>query len=158
MNAEKKQEFTRRIVQSNRSGLVIVMYDMLNVYMDEAQNAHAMGDYEDFKKSLRHADRVVAELAEALDFTYPLAGELYALYTFLRKSLMSGIVKNDTQGIMDAKRVLNPLHAAFIKVAEQDTSEPLMRNTQQVYAGITYGKENLKESFQEPDTSRGFFV
>ena len=158
MNAERKQEFTRRIAHSNRSELVIVMYDMLYVYMEDAQNAHVIGDYEAFKKSLRHADRVVAELAEALDFTYPLAGELYALYTYLRKSLMIGIVKNNTQGIEDAKRVLNPLHTAFQKVAEQDTSEPLMRNTQQVYAGITYGKENLKESFQEPDTSRGFFV
>lgn len=158
MNAEKKQEFTRRIVQSNRSGLVIVMYDMLNVYMDEAQDAHAMGNYEEFKQSLRHADRVVAELEDVLDFTYPLAGELYALYTFLRKSLVSCIFKNDIQGILDAKRVLNPLHAGFFEVAEQDTSEPLMRNTQQVYAGITYGKENLKESFQEPDISRGFFV
>lgn len=158
MNAEKKQEFTRRIVQSNRSGLVIVMYDMLNVYMDEAQDAHATDNYEEFKQSLRHADRVVAELEDVLDFTYPLAGELYALYTFLRKSLVSCIIKNDIQGILDAKRVLKPLHTAFFEVAEQDTSEPLMRNTQQVYAGITYGKENLKESFQEPDTSRGFFV
>jgi flagellar protein FliS len=126
--------------------------------MEEAQDAHAMGNYEEFKKSLRNTDRVVAELADALDFTYPLAGELYALYTFLRKSLMSCMVKNDTQGIVDAKRVLTPLYTAFVKVAEQDTSEPLMRNTQQVYAGITYGKENLKESFHEPDTSRGFFV
>lgn len=158
MDAEKKQEFTRRISQSNRSGLVLVMYDMLYEYLEEAQGAHKMGDYEGFKKACRQADRVVAELVEALDFTYPLAGQLYALYTFIRKSLMLGIVKNDMQGICDAKRVLNPLHSAFEKVAEQDKSEPLMRNTQQVYAGITYGKENLKESFQEPDISRGFFA
>ena len=158
MDAEKKQEFTRRISQSNRSRLVLVMYDMLYEYLEEAQGAHETGDYEGFKKACRHADRVVAELVEALDFTYPLAGQLYALYTFIRKCLMLGIVKNDTQGISDAKRVLNPLHSAFEKVAEQDKSEPLMRNTQQVYAGITYGKENLKESFQEPDTSRGFFA
>ena len=158
MDAEKKQEFIRRISQSNRSGLVIILYDMLYTYMEEAESEHAARNYDAFKDAVRNADQVVAELAGTLDFTYVLSGQLYPLYTFLRKSLMMSVVKNSTQGISDAKRVLMPLYTAFEKVAEQDTSEPLMRNTQQVYAGMTYGNENLIESFQEPDTPRGFFA
>ena len=158
MDAEKKQEFTRRISQSNRSGLVVIMYEILEEYLTDAEKAHEEGKYEEFKEAIHHGDRVLLELSEILNFTYGLATQLYALYNFSRRALMMSIVKNDTQGILDTRRVLAPLHTAFEKVAEGDTSEPLMHNTQQVYAGMTYGKENLTESFQELDTSRGFFA
>ncbi len=158
MDAEKKQEFTRRISQSNRSGLVVVLYDILETYMEDARMAHEAGDYEAFKAAIRKSDKVLVELSEALNFQYGLAGQLYALYNYARRALMRCIVQNNCQGIEDARKTLNPLRAAFEKVAQQDTSEPLMRNTQQVYAGMTYGKATINESFQEPETSRGFFA
>lgn len=158
MDAEKKQEFTRRISQSNRSGLVVVQYDILYAYMEEAKAAHDAGDYEGFKTAVRKGDRVLVELSETLNFRYALSGQLYSLYSFARRALMQCMVKNSCQGIEDAKKALDPLRSRFVQVAAQDTSEPLMQNTQQVYAGITYGKQNLQESFQEPDTSRGFFA
>lgn len=158
MDAEKKQEFTRRISQSNRSELVVIQYEILDTYLADAQTAHEEGDYEAFAGAVRKADRVLAELSGVLNFKYELSGQLYALYNFARRSLMSSIIRNNCEGILDAKRALAPLWEAFRQIAAQDTSEPLMRNAQQIYAGITYGKENLRESFQEPDTSRGFFA
>ena len=158
MDAEKKQEFTRRISQSNRSGLVVIQYEILDAYLEDACVAKEQNDYEAFKEAVRKADRVLAELSEALNFKYELAGQLYAIYNFARRALMKCIVQKSCEGISDAKRALAPLWDAFRQIAAQDTSEPLMRNAQQIYAGITYGKENLKESFQEPDTSRGFFA
>ncbi len=158
MDAAKKQEFTRRITQSNRGGLVVILYDMADTYLNDAKDSHAKGEYEAFKDNVHHADRVIAELSDMLDFRYPLAGELYPLYTFVRRELMLAIVKNRTKEIDDTKRVLRHLQEAFQQAALQDTSEPLMQNAQQVYAGITYGKGNLTESCQEPDTSRGFLV
>lgn len=158
MDAEKKREFTRRISQSNRSELVVIQYEIFYAYMEDAVAAHETGDYEGFRAAIRKGDRVLAELSDTLDFQYELAGQLYALYDFAKRALMQCIVKKDCQGIEDAKKALDPLYTAFVQVAAQDTSEPLMRNTQQVYAGMTYGKQNLKESFQEPETSRGFFA
>lgn len=158
MDAEKKQEFTRRIAQSNRSGLIVIQFEMTETYMEDAKAALDADDYDAFKTAIHNADRVLAELSETLNFKYALAGELYALYNFARRSLMLCIVRKNCQGIEDARRVLVPLRKAFEKVAAQDTSEPLMQNTQQVYAGMTYGKEDLNESFQEPETSRGFFA
>lgn len=32
-----------------------------------------------------------------------------------------------------------------------------MKNTQQVYAGYTYGRDNLVETCQDSDSSRGFW-
>lgn len=158
MDAEKKKEFTRRISQSNRSELVVIQYEIFYAYMEDAKAAHEAGDYEGFRTAIQKGDRVLTELSNTLDFQYELSGQLYSLYDFAKRALMQCIVKKDCQGIEDAKKALDPLYAAFVQVAEQDTSEPLMRNTQQVYAGMTYGKQNLKESFQEPETSRGFFA
>ena len=158
MNAEKKQEFTRRISQSNRSELVVIQYEIFYEYMKDAKEAHENGDYESFRAAIHKGDNVLTELSNTLDFQYELSNQLYALYDFSKRALMQCIVKKNCQGIEDAKKALDPLYAAFVQVAKQDTSEPLMRNTQQVYAGMTYGKQNLKESFQEPETSRGFFA
>ena len=49
--------------------------------------------------------------------------------------------------------LINDLHQTA-----QDHSEPLMKNTQQVYAGYTYGRDNLVETCQDSDSSRGFLV
>ena len=54
---------------------------------------------------------------------------------------------------------MTKLKAAFEEVAKQDTSEPLMENTQQVYAGLTYGKGSLNEVLMSRDEyNRGYRV
>ncbi|OYO98714.1 flagellar protein FliS, partial [Lachnotalea glycerini] len=47
---------------------------------------------------------------------------------------------------------------AFTEVAKKDDSPVLMGNTQQVYAGLTYGKGSLTESFSNQGSNRGFRV
>ena len=136
MDSRTKQDFTRRITQSNRSELVVVLYDICFSYLEEAEKNLKEKDFDVYKEAVRKADAVIGELQAALNFQYELSPQLYP----------------------HAKRVLSGLYQAFCEVAKQDTSEPLMHNTQQVYAGMTYGKEQLNENFQESDTSRGFFV
>ena len=53
---------------------------------------------------------------------------------------------------------MKKLYDGFVHAAGQDHSEPLMKNTQQVYAGYTYGRDNLVETCQDSDSSRGFLV
>ena len=72
-------------------------------------------------------------------------------------ALALAMAKQDLTGIGHAQTVLCGLRGGFAEAAAKDTSEPLMHNTEQVYAGITYGKNNLNESFQS-EASRGFFV
>ena len=54
--------------------------------------------------------------------------------------------------------VLRKLGESFREVAKTDKSEPVMGNTQQVYAGIIYGKGlSLDETLINPDSeNRGF--
>ena len=157
MKQEQVQDFTRRISQSNRSGLTVIIYEIIFAYMDEAKESLSMDQYEDFKAALLKAQRGVDELMQSLDFRYDISRDLYSLYVFVKETIAKAVVKKNTDDLEGAREVLMNLYDAFVEAAKQDHSNPLMQNTQQVDAGITYGKNNLTETFQEP-TSRGFFA
>ena len=53
---------------------------------------------------------------------------------------------------------MHRLYTSFLEVAKQDKSAPLMKNTQQVYAGMTYARGAVNEDYMDVDSHRGFFV
>lgn len=158
MKSEQVKDFTRRITQCNKGGMIVVIYDIFFAYVKEAEEAFAAGEYDHFKESMQKAGNCIEELMGALDFKYDISKQLYPLYVFARESLAKTVVKKKLDDLNNAKMVMENLHEAFKEAAKQDSSQPLMRNTQQVYAGITYGKHDLTETYQVPDTSRGFFA
>lgn len=157
MKQEQVQDFTRRISQSNKSGLVVIVYDIIFAYIKDAEDSLADGNYEVFRDSLAKAQRGVDELIRALDFQYEIAKNLYSLYVFAKEAMAKAIIRKGKEELDGAKAVLMNLYDGFLEAARQDHSKPLMQNAQQVYAGMTYGKNNLTETFQEP-ASRGFFA
>jgi flagellar protein FliS len=150
-------DFTRRISQCNRSELVVVMYEMYFSYLEDARAASDKQDWEEYKAAIRKSQRVLDELVGALNFSYELAKELYRIYMFCKDTLAKALYKREEKELDDAERLMRTLYDSFTKVAEADSSAPLMQNTQQVYAGYTYGRDDLVES-QDFDTSRGFLV
>ena len=116
------------------------------------------GDWQRCKEALRGADRAVQELCDTLDFTYDLAKQLYQIYHFSKDAIAKSMYKKDLTELAQAERMMESLRSAFEKVASEDDSAPLMSNTEQVYAGFTYGKENLVENYQNPNGSRGFLA
>ncbi len=158
MKKEQIQEFTRRISQSNKGGLVIVIYDILFAYLDEAKEAYAREEWEGGKEAVRHAQRTIDELISALNFSYDLAKNLYQIYIFARDNLAKAMYKRDIEEILLSERLMRKLYGAFSETMKQDTSPPLMSNTQQIHAGYTYGRDDLVEVCQNYDASRGFLV
>ena len=73
MKKEQIMDFTRRISQSNRGGLVIVIYDIFFAYMEDTKEAHDNGEWENYKTALRNASKTISELISSLDFSYELA-------------------------------------------------------------------------------------
>lgn len=158
MKKEQIVDFTRRISQCNRGELVVIMYDIFFAYVKDAGMAYEIRDWDAYKEALRRGQRAIDELISALDFTYELANNLYSIYVFCKDSLAKAMYKRDMTDVKDAERLMRKLYDGFVHAAEADTSAPLMRNTQQVYAGYTYGRDDLVETYQDSDTSRGFFV
>ena len=70
MKKEQIMDFTRRISQSNRGGLVIVIYDIFFAYIEDATEAYNDEKWENYKMALRNASKAVSELISSLDFSY----------------------------------------------------------------------------------------
>lgn len=157
MDNNKKQEFTRRLTQCNKGELIIIMYDIAFAYIDEAKVAYEQKNQEDFKTAIRKAQSSIDALSNALDFKYEVSKDLHQLYVHSKNLLAKAMYQNKTDAIEEAEKVLKGLYASFSETAKTDTSGPLMRNTQKVYAGYTYGRTSINESVLN-DNHRGFFV
>jgi flagellar protein FliS len=158
MQNELKQDFTRRLTQCNRGEMIVIIYDIYFAYAEDAKKAYADGEHEAYKEAVRKAQKVLSELIHSLNFSYELSKNLYQLYVYSRNCLSRAVYENRLDGILDAERVMQRLYTSFEQVAKLDKSAPLMHNTQQVYAGMTYGRGSLNENLSEADTNRGFLA
>lgn len=158
MIKEKISDYTLRISQSNRSQLVVVVFDMTMEYLEEATLCYDKGDLEAFVQITKKARACVYELMTSLDTKYKIAVELMQIYIYINKLLIQSVIKKEPQDFPAIKRMIRTLRGAFEEIAKQDSSAPLMGNTQQIYAGLTYGKGTLSESFSSQDLNRGFCV
>lgn len=157
MTKERIQEFTRRITQANRSGLTLIKFEILFAYFDDISNAFQEKNMPEVEKGVRHADEVLKSFQETLDFSYEISPRLYALYDFHRRQLSKVLMRNSLDDLEQSRNMLQKTYEAFKQAAKEDQSAPLMRNAQQVYAGYTYGKNDINESY-DIHSSRGFLA
>lgn len=158
MTSELKQQFTLKISKANKTRLVVILYEMTLIYLEEAKQAGEAGDKEAFRRGIKNAKGCLHELMASLHLEYPVAGNLMQLYAYSDRELTRADLRNSTQELVSVVKIMSKLHAAYEAVSEQDTSAPVMVNTQTVYAGLTYGRNNLNESLTDQGSSRGFRV
>lgn len=158
MNRQQIGDFTKRISQGNRSELVVILYEIFFAYLDDAGEAYREDRWDDCRDFLRKAQRAIDELRGALDFSYELAGRLDAVYRFCKDSIARCMYMRTLEGANQARALMEKLYDAFAKVAEQDDSPPLMKNSQQVYAGYTYGRDDVSEAYEGDEKNRGYLA
>lgn len=157
MENQLKQDFTRRLSQCNQGGMIVIIYDIFFAYIDDVKKAKDLENKDEFKAGIRNAQQTLDELMNSLDFKYDIAKTLYPLYLYCKNTLAKAIYENKMDNVYEAERIMKRLYSSFEKVAAQDTSGPIMSNTQQVYAGMTYGKFDLNENYSD-NAHRGFLV
>ena len=158
MTDEKKKEFTRRLTQCNASEMIVIQFEIFFTYLDDALEAYELGG-EPYRMAIRHADAVLVRLQDSLDFKYDLAKQLYPLYTYSRRQIALALATHKKKPISNARNVMTKLYDAFAQIAAEDTTGPVMHNTETVYAGYTYGKHALNEAAHDGGSnSRGFLV
>lgn len=158
MTDEKKQEFTLKITNANKSQLVVVIYDMALEYLFEAKEAFNDNDKKTFRKSLDSSQRCINSLLSGLDFDYEISHALWHLYFYANKRLSEAFKTLDISIVNEISSILTKLREAFNEVSKQDFSKPMMGNTQSVVAGMTYGKNSLNEALQNNGQHRGYFA
>ncbi len=158
MDKEKMQEYTLRITQSNRTQLVVVIYDIILSYIEDAKSCHQSSDWDGFEEAVKKASDFVKELVGALDFQYEISKQLFSLYLYANKCLNLARSRRDVEEFKGVEVVIKGLKQSFEIIAETDTSGPVMKNTQTVYEGFTYGKNSKSQVFQNEEENRGFTI
>lgn len=64
---------------------MLVMYDIYFGFSDDVKNALMSEDREALRKGVSDVQAALDELMGALDFKYPLAGQLYPLYSYCKR-------------------------------------------------------------------------
>lgn len=159
MTKEALQGYTARITQASRSELIVIIYEIIISSTKEAIEAYGKGNMISFDKELKRAQTLLRELMVALDYSYQLSFDLLSLYIFVNKQFISALIKKKPDTLDSAISILDKLLIGFQAVSREDSSGPMMYNTQQLYAGLTYGKQTLNETYIDPDErNRGFII
>lgn len=149
--------YAMRVSQASKSELIVIMYEVTIKYIDDGLAALAAGNTDGFRLNIKRAKSFVNELASVLDLKYPISGNLLALYTYMNNVMVKADITLKTDDLERVRGMLDRLHGAFLEVSRQDKTEPLMRNVQQVYSGLTYSKNSLNDSYASvADLKRGY--
>ena len=158
MNKDKISAFTLKIASSNGTGLITILYEIYEEYESDAFILFEAGQVDEAIAALKKCAEVVDHLQKDLNFEYKVSGNLYALYDYVKRNVAKSIYKANTEGLIEAKKVMDELGNAFEQIAKEDNSAPLMQNPQAVIAGATYGRSSLNESIIGNQASRGFWA
>lgn len=158
MTNDKKQAYTLRISQANKSALVVILYEMFEDYVTEAKECIASENRQGLKLSLNKARGCANELMESLHLEYEVAQNLLQLYLYVYRELLNCEMRKDGVHLENALKVMVPLKETYVTVSASDTSEAVMTNAQTVVAGLTYGRNDVNESMADQGASRGFYV
>ncbi len=158
MTKELKQQFTLKISQANKTQMIVILYEMLLIYLEEAKQSYENRDMEGFRKGIKRTKACLHELMLSLHLEYELSKNLLALYSYADRELTKADTRNRVEELSHVESIITKLHAAYETVSALDTSEPVMSNTQTVYAGLTYGRNSLTENLADQGSNRGFCV
>lgn len=158
MRDDIKKEFTRRIAQATPVSMITVLYDMALVYLGDAKAALAAKEEKKFVQEIHHAQDCLMELLSSLHMKYEPAAALRELYLYMHRELAAAIISASETPLAQPESILTRLRDAYLELEKTDSFEPVMDNTQQIYAGLTYGKNSLVESLAQPVNNRGFLA
>lgn len=157
MKLEKKKEYKERIIAANRSELIVIMYEMLFSYMEDVYEGIDKDEWVEAKEAINHAEAVVRRLIDDLDFNYDIAKELYPLYDFVLRRFAVARIKKSAEPVRQAEKILRNLYKGMLDMAAEDNSPALMQNREDMYLGLTYGRNSLNE-ISTGVNKRGFYA
>ena len=159
MNAN---DYTARIINADPLELVIITYELIDGYLKNAIKEKAV---EGIKHDILKARQFLSELVVSLDMEYDISKELISIYIYANKLMVEGELKVGIMKIDEAKEKLSEAMEILDKLGEgwrtirnstdQDEENKQMKNTQQLYAGLTYKDGRLTE-FVDDNNSRGY--
>ena len=143
MTKEEKSVFSLRIANSSKTELIVITYDIIVNYVDAAVHAYSVDDLDSVVFNLQKAKQFLNNLSSCLNFEYGISYELMNLYIYMNNCLVRDITKRKPESAEIIKSVIDKLRASFETVSASDTSGKVMKNSEQVYVGYTYGRTSI---------------
>ncbi len=156
MTNECKQRYTLRITQANKTELIVILYEMLLDYLEEACMGFDRNEVFSARDAIRKARACLEELIASLNMNYQPAPQLLSLYLYCNREFIKADARNQKEPLCHIQNVIQQLLSAYRELAKQDESGPVMENAQTVYTGFTYGKNRLAENVADQGLNRGF--
>lgn len=157
MEKDKLNAYAARVSQANRSELVVIIYEAFLDSVAEGKDLLEKKQKQQCRHEIERARGLLTELMGSLDFKYEISYYLRRLYVYCYHELCQGIAEEEADRFDHATAIISKLLVAFQEVANQDNSQPVMKNVQSIYAGLTYGRNKLNESIAvDIHGTRGF--
>ena len=158
MTQEKIMAYTRRITMANKTQMITILYEMVLEYIEEAQDAFDLDDEQGFGEGLGRAMNCIDELIHSLNLNFELGNNLLGLYLFEKRQLLRAVARYSDEDIPHVVKTFTNLHEAYLQLEKMDDEKAVMTNVPKVYAGLTYGRGQLRETVQESELVRGFMA
>ncbi|MCR4604793.1 MAG: flagellar protein FliS [Eubacterium sp.] len=147
MNKDMLQGFATRVTQANKTELVVIIYEAAIASIEEGKKALEAGDVSAARKEISRARNLICELMRSLDMHYNISTYLMELYRFGHRELCQAMAYRDPKRLDNTLHILEGILPSFKELAKQDTSGPVMQNSQTIVAGLTYGPgSDLRET------------
>jgi flagellar protein FliS len=146
MLKEQINTFSTRITQASKLGLVGITYEIILSYIQNAKDALDNDDTSIFNSEIKEAQKFLRDLQTSLDMKQAISRELMALYIYCNKQFVLAIVKKSAEPLTVITTIITNLHSAYSSILKKGDLSPAMTNTEQLYAGLTYGKHSLNET------------
>lgn len=157
MTKSELNAYAMRVSQASRTELIVIMYEVAIKYLDDAIAALGNENTEEYRLNLKKSKAFVNELASVLDMKYEVSLNLLSLYTYMNNVMVRADINLKTEELIRVRGMLDKLRISFVSVSAADKSAPMMKNVQQVYAGLTYSRNALNEScMNAADIQRGY--
>lgn len=151
-------DYTLKISNASPVELLIITYELLIDNIDEAlQNA----DGQNYLSFVDKAQALLKELIYGLDMGLELSKQLFSIYVYVNGLLLNARSPQKCDKLAESKKILSHLLDGWRQVADSGNgagNDALLENTQQIYAGLTYGKNGQLNEYSDDGGRAGYRV
>lgn len=151
----KKEDYALRISNASRLQLVIINFELIIDYLNEAKENRE--NEKVFSFNIQKSRDFLREMKLSLNMEYDISYKFLALYNYIERLIARFLFSKSDKTADEALELLNGLLNSWKQVKEDDSS-PVMQNTQQMYAGLTYGRGGKLNEYVDIQVNRGFKV
>ena len=141
MTSEKKQEYTRRIIEANPTGIIALTYEIARGYYEDAVIAFKAGDRDTYRLEISRGNKCIEQLIMSLDPSYTLSIYLLRIYNYILECARKASYMYDTGELDEPMDILKRIGGSFEEITSQDKRGAGVQGGEEVYDGLTYNSK-----------------